>query len=536
MYMIDITDLVEIEDVKSVSDLNVILNTSKHAHFLVYDGDWTVSAGKEFFPYQYLCCSVLYPEMNFYRVPRDATDVVAALLGKFNFDVEPPKKRHVAFRSSKSSSDDEFDGSEVVFFSFYDRKPAEYLKADNLNIFQHFLHRKSIQLGNAGETGLPGGENASTSESGTSQQEPLPLQDLPLNANAMAINPVGNMLRARRTEDFKAIPCPYLKNKGFCRFNGDRCRYNHTLFHYGQVDENAKQGSSLNQIPTVSVEELSTAQNTTPSHTKGGTITEPKGAHGHGTKNPSMIQKFGTPQVNRGQTDRTPTKNVGLNPPPKLYAAYDPEKMSADQVYHVVDRKNPIDEARLSSFDQKTGQRALIATEIRELRFEKGFGKVFDSQLQNISSHDSLARSLSFLSVTDASGLTDEAIIDFSIKCNPKVIILGGAIQITDAGFLSLALNCKNLEYLEVTGYGNKTGRLTGSCLRMLTESPTVGKALKEIVVKHHSISSQVALELSLSRRSLAITIGNKELEVEGINTNLWYAGRLAFANNSVVA
>ncbi|EWC43742.1 hypothetical protein DRE_07360 [Drechslerella stenobrocha 248] len=170
--MIDITNLIEVADVKSVAEFNVIVNTNKHAHFLIYDGDWKVSAGKEFFPYQYMCCSVLYPEMNFYRVPRDATDVVAALLGKFNFDVEPQKKRHMAFRSSRSSSsDDEFDGSEVVFFSFYDQKPAECLKAENLNIFQHFVHRKSIQLNNAGELGLPVGEDSGNPEAGAAQQQ-----------------------------------------------------------------------------------------------------------------------------------------------------------------------------------------------------------------------------------------------------------------------------------------------------------------------------------------------------------------------------
>ncbi|KAK6336099.1 hypothetical protein TWF696_001667 [Orbilia brochopaga] len=367
--------------------------------------------------------------------------------------------------------------------------------------------------------------------------QPLPLQQLPMETNAIIANPVRSMPRVKRMEDLKAIPCPYLKNKGFCRFNENRCRYNHNFSHH-RVEDDTEEEKSFNQAPVISTEESPATENTTPPLIQ--TAITVKNDEIPARNNVYMqdqptFKETEKVQAVGNQANGKPEKTFTLNPPSKLYAAYDPEKMPDDKVYRVLNRKNPIDDARLSSIDQKTGQRMPIATDIREVRFEKSFGKAFDSHLRSISSHEGLAQSLSFLSITNASGLTDEAVIDFSFKCIPKVIILGGANQITDAGFLSLVLNCKGLEYLEITGYDNKIGRLTSSCLRMLTESPTVGKTLKEIVVKHHSISSQAALELSGARQTLAITTGNRVPGAKDLNIHLWCAGRLAFVNNFAV-
>ncbi|KAF3940057.1 hypothetical protein ABW19_dt0209564 [Dactylella cylindrospora] len=367
--------------------------------------------------------------------------------------------------------------------------------------------------------------------------QPAPFQpQMPFsNANpAMQDNQQPATPQVNNMDDLKSIPCPYLKNKGQCRFNESRCRYTHS-FPREVVDEDTEEELSFDKLPSDSVQDASPqTQNTTPPQAKPVPASNNAGKNGHTRKPyPPRAQIHGR-QHHNGYQANGKSNSVTLNPPSKLYSAYEAERLPDDQVYRIVNRKNPLDEALLSYSDEKTGQR-VTRSNIREIRFEKAFGRVFDVHLQTITSRDNLAQNLSYLSVSNASGLTDEAIFGLGIYCNPKVIILTGAFNITDAAFLGLCINCKGLEYLEVTGYDNKMGRLTSSSLRMLLESPTVAPALKEIVVKHQAISSQVALELSRARPSLAITTGTVVPGTRDVNIYLWCAGNLAFVNNFVV-
>jgi hypothetical protein len=135
----------------------------------------------------------------------------------------------------------------------------------------------------------------------------------------------------------------------------------------------------------------------------------------------------------------------------RIYAAYQAMEIPKDEVYNVTNRENLLDDPRvMSSGGRQTTNDT--STGIREIRFGKPFGKVLDIHLNAISSHSFLASNLSYLAVHDASRLSDEAIFSLAIRSNPKVIILNGAVNVTDAPFVGLCINCKGLEYVEITG------------------------------------------------------------------------------------
>ncbi|EWC43743.1 hypothetical protein DRE_07361 [Drechslerella stenobrocha 248] len=311
--------------------------------------------------------------------------------------------------------------------------------------------------------------------------QPLPLQNLDFSTNRVAANLMPRMPRVKRME-------------GVCRFDENRCRYTHKIVR-DRVESETEGEVSLIQAPTDSAEGSPATQDTTPPQTKVEALV--KQSSGRNRESDACCP-----------VAVEPDKTVTLDPPSAFYAAYDPERLPESQVCRVTSSESALNEPVLSSTMKET-----------------------TSHTDEITCHVDLSKNLSFLLVQNGSTITDEAVINFSFYCNPKVVILNGATSVTDAAFLALGINCGGLEYLEVSGYRNKAGSLTSSCLRMLLESPSVGRSLKEVVVKHQSIPPEAALELSQARKGLAITTGNMLPGAKELDINLWFAGRRAFVN-----
>ncbi|KAK6538506.1 hypothetical protein TWF694_010088 [Orbilia ellipsospora] len=427
----------------------------------------------------------------------------------------------------------------------------------------------------------------------------LPLQPVNLSKlNAQSTQshqrPLGQstMPNVTKVSDLKSLPCPYMKNKGYCRFDEIQCRYTHTITRviesrvgttamssnrtaFGSSKASpASQATSLRggtatksapKEPAATLKETSKSKevseadapkisvasktkdapkvNDTPKADFGGDI------KCEGTQVPKPeIQQASESQISQIQkpipgssqkfvvnlpSEETTTKGkvaVTLNPPAGQYAAYEPDKLPAHQVYEVTRRKNPFDEGKMLYVDETSGK-SLLCTNVAEIRFGKKFGKVYSVHLKALMANCDLAKKVSYIWVSDASGLSDQAIFNLGIKCDPKVIILNRAVKLTDAAFIGLLINCKNLEYLEITGESGALGSLTSTCLRVLIDSPKLAPKLKEVVVRQQDVSDLIALELSQARPDLAITTGTIIVVTKEIRNFLWYAGRLAFVN-----
>ncbi|KAF3935076.1 hypothetical protein ABW20_dc0109683 [Dactylellina cionopaga] len=326
-------------------------------------------------------------------------------------------------------------------------------------------------------------------------QHPLPLQEIPVQ-QIMSTRPIINMPKVQKMED--------------------------------RVEEFSEESSSSNPLPAGSAENSPATLGTSPSQP---TSTKDSNSHekANGTLN-GTVQTSQTIVQNdkfaQGQQEniKPVKKTIALNPPATLYTAYEAEELTDDQVYRINNRQAPLDESKLSYVDEKTGQR-VTRTTFQEFRFEKAFGYVLNIHLQTITSRENLAKNISYLSIDNASLLTDEAIFGLGTFCNPKVIILNSAFNVTDASFIGLCINCKRLEYLEITGHYTKLGRLANSSLRMLLDSPTLGPNLNEVVIRYQDVSSQAVLELSRARPALAIITSNIFPEAKELKAYLWIDG-----------
>ncbi|KAK6532646.1 hypothetical protein TWF281_006827 [Arthrobotrys megalospora] len=276
---------------------------------------------------------------------------------------------------------------------------------------------------------------------------------IPRLARAMAA-PVGGK---------KAIFCPYLKNKGTCKFAANRCTYSHDR-------RLANRATATSSAPA-----------------------------------PAPAPAPATVPLLPSKENVAPSKKVGEK---AIYKAYEPRAASKNQVLRLSNRESAFTADQLMVKDRKSGELA-PRHNLRELWFESRYGKVQDEDLKKIVDNENLARSLSLLSVVDAGELTDEAIFNLSQHTDLRVIILNGASKLTDAALIALCVNCKNIEYLEITGTRKTPGMMRSAAFRILRQSSTLGAMLKEIVLKNHTISSKEALELSIARPKLAITMSN---------------------------
>ncbi|KAL7815656.1 hypothetical protein V8C26DRAFT_402304 [Trichoderma gracile] len=113
-----------------------------------------------------------------------------------------------------------------------------------------------------------------------------------------------------------------------------------------------------------------------------------------------------------------------------------------------------------------------------------------------------------------------DAAIDRLAKACPNLIhvSLDGAVQLTDKSLLSLFTNCPNLVFVQVSGNDNSPGRVNGTALRKLKDSPTLAPKLIEL-----KLSDQCEIDERLEAAMKALSAARKDLLIQAGNTHEEY-------------
>ncbi|OTA01690.1 hypothetical protein A9Z42_0020120 [Trichoderma parareesei] len=115
--------------------------------------------------------------------------------------------------------------------------------------------------------------------------------------------------------------------------------------------------------------------------------------------------------------------------------------------------------------------------------------------------------------------LTDAAIDRLAKACPNLVhISLDGAVQLTDKSLLSLFENCPNLAFVQVSGNDKIPGRVKGTALRKLKESPAMAPRLIEL-----KLSDQREIDERLEAAMKALSAARKDLLIQAGNTHEKY-------------
>ena len=128
--------------------------------------------------------------------------------------------------------------------------------------------------------------------------------------------------------------------------------------------------------------------------------------------------------------------------------------------------------------------------------------------------------------------LTDAAIDRLAKACPNLVhVSLDGAVQLTDKSLLSLFTNCPNLVFVHLSGNDNSPGKVRGTALRKLKDSPAMALKLVELKLSDQSEIDErleAAMKaLSAARKDLLIQAGNTHEEYGSIH--YWLGGKNKF-------
>lgn len=122
--------------------------------------------------------------------------------------------------------------------------------------------------------------------------------------------------------------------------------------------------------------------------------------------------------------------------------------------------------------------------------------------------------------------LTDDAVCQLALACpNLTSIKLEAATRLTDVALLAIATNCKNIEFISISGHDKGTGKISDAGLKTIQTDKGIAPKLRYLDFTdqgHGSKFSKACKALSKSRKLLAIIEGRTD--GDGIAAQ-WVAG-----------
>lgn len=125
--------------------------------------------------------------------------------------------------------------------------------------------------------------------------------------------------------------------------------------------------------------------------------------------------------------------------------------------------------------------------------------------------------------------MSDVAVICFAKACPNLIhVSLDGATRLTDDSLLAFFTNCPSLRYIQLSGNDKVAGKLKGTALDVLRETPSIGEELVKLrltdQVEFNKTFDTSVKALSAARKKLPIEIGNTHERHGGVNT--WLGGK----------
>lgn len=357
----------------------------------------------------------------------------------------------------------------------------------------------------------------------------------------------------------KSVLCEWLSHTGFCKFNEETCRFSHQIpgtlpLPPGTMVSKQESG------------ERREARNRNQSTNRGRTWNRTRGSNL--TSHKSTLRNQGQNRDQQGSST--------LQPPfePKSLRYRNTVECEREEEFCVLPQSN--DEAVLKSPASRGectitrtsvgydvgGRPYLSASPIRKLFIN--FNRYEWSFLQTLLSLD-IGSNLGSIDLWNASNLTDDQCIALS---KPTLVAVGliNATKVSDAAFMAFVLNCKGLEYFEITGklitfycshhFGTqnnshsscvkigttqKPGLITTRPLNILENSPEIASSLKELVLHDQGVKAEAGMALSRARPNLNVVIGSNTgpglwKETVVVNTYWWRSGKLFTVNDCMVS
>lgn len=142
-------------------------------------------------------------------------------------------------------------------------------------------------------------------------------------------------------------------------------------------------------------------------------------------------------------------------------------------------------------------------------------GGTFPSEhLQAIIARPQLAAGLQKLVLGDSDtgygAYLSDAVVQTLVAATPnlRVLSLDACTQLSDTTLIVILTHCPLLERLAITGNDKVRGRLSGKGLKDLKAQPTIGLALKELVLYDQYVPEKECKALTKARKGLAVKTG----------------------------
>ncbi|KAH0499650.1 hypothetical protein TgHK011_006827 [Trichoderma gracile] len=238
-------------------------------------------------------------------------------------------------------------------------------------------------------------------------------------------------------------------------------------------------------------------------------------------RKPSRRNNHNRPGQKKQTEKATNNNNKSSSAPgnPNRRRATLPRQPYVQEIYY-----NPSQNAHFETPESWEGRHAKLVKNTKRVYFPEKF-PIKDAHIDAlIEAGTDVCHSLRSFSAGDAETgqgreLTDAAIVRLAQACPNLVhVSLDGAVQLTDKSLLSLFTNCPNLVFVQVSGDDNSPGRVKGTALRKLKDSPAMAPKLIEL-----KLSDQCEIDERLEAAMKALSAARRDLLIQADNTHEEY-------------